>query len=199
MKSCCRRIGHIFTRCALLTFGVALVAQAEVYRWTDAQGNVYFSDQPHAGAKQIELKPTTIVPAQPLPPTHAEPAPGTGQPVTAYESVMVTAPANDSTLRGQQDVAVDVSTVPELQPGHQIVLYVDGSALGGPTTSPHFTLPAVDRGSHQLAAAILDENGIELLRSATTTFHLHKNSVADPAPANPLSNPPPKSKPAPAK
>jgi len=43
---------------ALLLPGLAV---AEIYRWTDAQGRVHFSEKPGAGnAEQIEVKPQVV-------------------------------------------------------------------------------------------------------------------------------------------
>lgn len=168
----------------LLMLAAFTSAQAEVYRWKDADGNVIFSDKPHDGAQIIELGPTTVIPGEPV----AKPADGGSEPApaasapTAYQSIAVVAPADDETLRDQQAVAVDVAIEPALNTelGHRVVLYVDGVALGEPADSPHFTLPAMARGSHQLAAAVVDASGAELIRSTATVFHLHKTSVADP-------------------
>lgn len=35
----------------------ALAAAADVYRWTDAQGTVHYSDQPHPGASAVTVDP----------------------------------------------------------------------------------------------------------------------------------------------
>lgn len=158
--------------------------QAEVYRWKDADGNVIFSDTPHDGAQIIELGPTTVIPGEPLAKpvdAAAEPSPNPALPMS-YQSITVVAPADDETLRDQQAVAVDVAIEPALMvdQGHRVVLYVDGVAQGEPTDSPHFVLPGIARGSHQLAAAVVDAGGAELIRSTATVFHLHKTSVADP-------------------
>lgn len=42
-----------FLLCALLLPGMAT---AEIYRWTDANGQVHFGEAPQAGAVQIEVK-----------------------------------------------------------------------------------------------------------------------------------------------
>ena len=166
----------------LLALTAALQAQAEVYRWKDAQGNVFFSDTPHAGAEIIKLGPTTIIPGQAEPKDQAEPeTPASVTEVSDYESITVIAPGEEETLRDQQTVAVEVLVVPELQVGfgHQVQLYVDGEPFGEPSTFTNFAVPSTQRGSHQLAAAVLDQVGAELIRSSTTVFHLQKISVAD--------------------
>ncbi|AYC34116.1 DUF4124 domain-containing protein [Pseudomonas cavernae] len=36
------------------------LASAEIYRWTDAQGQVHFDQRPQAGAEQVEVKPQVV-------------------------------------------------------------------------------------------------------------------------------------------
>ncbi|MDT4856403.1 hypothetical protein FQZ97_907910 [compost metagenome] len=37
-----------------------LVAVADIYRWTDAEGNLHFSETPPAGAQRVEVKPQVV-------------------------------------------------------------------------------------------------------------------------------------------
>jgi hypothetical protein len=37
-----------------------LLVSAEIYRWTDAQGRVHFSERPAAGAQSIAVKPQVV-------------------------------------------------------------------------------------------------------------------------------------------
>jgi hypothetical protein len=171
-------------RFVLLLFALGAlgaIARADVYRWVDDEGNVIFSDAPRAGAEKIELKPTTIIPGRPVDATVEEGAFDSVPEPRPYSKVTVVAPAADETLRDQQTVAVDVSTEPALQVdfGHKIQLFVDGAAFGAPTAAGHFSLPTVERGTHQLAAAVVDASGAELARSTTSVFHLHKTSIAN--------------------
>lgn len=170
---------------SLLLLSLSLAAPAEVYRRVDAQGNVEFSDTPTEGAEVVQLKETTVIPGAPVPAAGgavdaaAKPA---NEAYAPYQSIAVVAPANEETLRNQETVGVDVEISPELlnSLGHRVQLYLDGVAYGQPASSPHFTLTSVDRGTHQLSAAVLDPGGSELFRSATTVFHMHKTAVADP-------------------
>lgn len=36
------------------------IATAEIYRWTDANGQVHFGEAPQAGAVQVEVKPPVV-------------------------------------------------------------------------------------------------------------------------------------------
>ena len=179
------------TRLALLLLLVATcgAAEAEVYRWKDADGNVVFSDKPHDGAQIIELGPTTVVPGEPVAKDNAQDAPAQVQASepTSYQYIAVVAPRDDETLRNQQAIAVDVVIEPPLQTelGHRVQLYMDGAAYGEPSDSPHFVLPEAERGSHQLAAAVVDASNTELIRSTASVFHLQKTSVANPKTGKP--------------
>lgn len=37
-----------------------LLATADIYRWTDAQGKVHFSETPPPGAQRVEVKPQVV-------------------------------------------------------------------------------------------------------------------------------------------
>lgn len=176
---------HVLLLILLLTAGLAT---AEVYRRVDADGNVEFSDTPTDGAEVVELKEPTIVPGSPVKQVGEEATPQpSGEAYAPYESITVVAPVDDDTLRNQASVGVDVLMVPELlvSLGHRVQLYVDGEPFGAPSGSPHFLLPAVNRGTHQLAAAVLGPDGAELIRSPTSTFHMLKISVANPKTGQP--------------
>lgn len=48
---------------ALLTVTLSAAAAAKLYRWTDAQGHVHYSDQPGGNAREIDPKAPAAVPA----------------------------------------------------------------------------------------------------------------------------------------
>jgi hypothetical protein len=48
-------------RLVFITLLLPALASAEIYRWTDAQGRVHFSEKPGgSGAEQIEVKPQVV-------------------------------------------------------------------------------------------------------------------------------------------
>jgi len=49
----------------ILLCALAPIASAEVYKWTDAQGNVHFGDKPPAGKSETINLPTHEAPAVP--------------------------------------------------------------------------------------------------------------------------------------
>jgi len=36
------------------------LADAQIYRWTDANGQVHFGQRPAAGAEQVEVRPQVV-------------------------------------------------------------------------------------------------------------------------------------------
>ncbi len=165
--------------CGLLT----APAGAEIYRYLDADGKVVFSDEPPpkgTESQNIELPRVNTMPAPPLPtPQAGGSARDAGQ--SAYDSLRVSAPGDDSTLRDNAgNITVRLDLQPPLAAGHQLLVLLDGSeaARGTETT---VTLSNVDRGSHSLQAAVLGADGSELIRSPTVRVHLMRAFVA---PAN---------------
>ena len=57
-----------------LTIIISLPVQAEIYRWTDAQGRVHFGEKPPAGqaAQMLEPKPLNTMPPPPVVPSFVD-------------------------------------------------------------------------------------------------------------------------------
>ena len=93
--------------------------------------------------------------------------------------------ARRETLRDVQLVTVSVSLSPGLQTSfsHEVQLYVDGAPFGQPGEATQFVLEDVERGAHELQAAVFNRSGRELKRSSASVFFLHKHSIVNPAQA----------------
>jgi hypothetical protein len=57
----------------LCSLGLALPAQAEMYKYVDEQGRVTYSNKPIKGGKKVELPELSTMPAPKLPPAAAKP------------------------------------------------------------------------------------------------------------------------------
>ena len=153
----------------------ALPLSAAVYKWVDGSGQVHYSDQPSPGASEVEL-PEAMIYTPPDYGSAGDAAEGdveSGEPVSGggYKTLAVVQPGNDETLRSNEgNVAVSIEISPTLSNGHRFRLYLDGSPISGELTTPQITLQNVDRGSHNLEVAVVDENGQEVLRSTSVTF-----------------------------
>ena len=156
------------------------LASAAIYQTTDEQGNVVFSDEPSSGAEPVDLPPLPTYSA----PKYRAPAAArdsSGKPAAkGYSSLRIRQPEPDATIRDNTGaVAVAVAIEPKLNQaaGHRLQFLLDGQPVGDPGTQTSTTLSNVDRGAHQVQAAVLDASGNELKRSDTVNFYLHRQSV----------------------
>lgn len=167
---------------ALVLLLASLPAWGAIYRWTDSQGNIHFSDKPHPGAKRVDHLPPLETYSPPnLPPAHtSQPqsqsnGQGSAKPRDRYQTLRLTHPQPKQTFRSaERKVAVTVKVTPGLATarGDKLVYYLDGKRVAGPTTSTHIVLNNVNRGTHDVAAAVVGANGKELIRSVPVTFYM---------------------------
>ncbi|MES2817732.1 MAG: DUF4124 domain-containing protein [Pseudomonadota bacterium] len=175
----------------LLLIGLLCVglpaAAAEVYTYIDADGNRVFTDSPGQNkAQRIEMAPSNQISNQPA---AIRPPPAYNAPVLApvYQLLRILVPEPDATIRDGStgDLIVTASSEPGLLAGHNYRLLLDGKPVGDPGRSPVFPLKDVDRGTHQLAVEILDEQGRILERTPTQPFHMMRISLAQKRMTNP--------------
>ena len=166
--------------CLGLLAGSALAdnGQTTVYKWVDAQGIVHYSDQPHPNAQKLEIRGAQTFSAMPLP-QNASPS----QPVetqssdSGYDSCAIAEPADQQMLMNVYQTTAVVETSPQLRPGDQVRLFVDGKQIQGSGSS--FTFP-VERGQHSVQAMVEDSTGQIVCETNTVTFFVHQPSVQNP-------------------
>lgn len=150
---------------------------AEVYRSVDAEGNVTYSDTPHAGATKIDVPSPTIIPSTRAQ-TKLKPD---KQKKTAvpYTSLSIVQPADESTLRNVQSVSVRAQISPNLQTsfGHRAQILFNGQPLGSPGAGLSATINDIERGAHTLQVVVTGKDGATIDQSPVSRFYLHKNSV----------------------
>ena len=163
-----------------ITLLLAMPAAAAIYKWTDADGHVVFSDQPHPGAKKLPEKevPTFNMPQAPAVNTPAKTqkkAPSAG-----YSTVEILQPKNNVAF---WDTAGEVTVEAELKPplhkdlGHKMVLMMDGKPVAQSSGGTTFQLSNVDRGTHTLDLKVENADGKVLASSASVTFTIHRASI----------------------
>jgi len=160
---------------------------ADVYRWTDANGQTHFTDRPRPGAERITI--TFSPPASSLPEGNSraaigrEPADEPPAPVARYQSLTITSPAQEQVLwniEGQLDVAAAVQ--PPLQPGHALQFTLDGRTAVADPGSTRVRFEEVFRGEHSLQVEVVDAQGRPLVASPTTRFFVRQTALPNPAP-----------------
>jgi hypothetical protein len=157
------------------------VLWAEIYKWTDANGVVHFSDKPHPGAAQITLPPVQSFSTPPVPveaaPTFQE---NQEAAVASNENYTITTkePEDLATIRNTQGyIPVSFVVEPELKNGDQIQLLLDGKPMGEPQASTVFALRNIDRGTHTIEAQILNNAGEVVSTSEEITVFMQQPRV----------------------
>ena len=184
---------RLLTACLLCT--LALPAAAQIYKYTDSNGNTVFTNQPPEGqaAESVELPPTNTVEAQKPVVTEQPEQPASDRP--PYSELNLTDIPSDEALRANNGTfSVGVHITPRLAPGHRFRLLLDGQPYGQPSNVPRLQLTNIDRGEHSLAVEIISGER-QIQQSPTVTFTVQRISVNSPARVQPA---PPKPTPKPA-
>ena len=155
----------------------ALVTDAfsEVYKHTNPDGSVTFSDVPtKKDAKPIKLPPTSTYSPPPPSRTESSTRPKPAETVVSYESVSITSPSNDMAVRNNAgNLTIKFSVNPSLQSGHSYVLLMDGKNVGeGVAGSVQLT--NLDRGSHTFTVQVVDANKEMIIQSSAVVVHLQR-------------------------
>lgn len=178
--------------CLLLS--LALPASAQIYKYTDANGNTVFTDQPPEGqpSESVKLPVTNSVSIAPPSAPTAPPSSATEQ-AAPYSTLQLTGIPSDEAMRANNGTfSVGVTIEPRLASNHRLRLLLDGKPYGQPSNVPRLQLNNLDRGEHSLAVEVLSgEQPIQ--QSATSTFTVQRVHIGSPA-----LRPPPKPQPKPA-
>jgi hypothetical protein len=169
--------------CSLML--LALPAFAQVYTYIDSEGNRVFTDKPRSGdAERVELAPSNSMPTiqtQTAPVIEAPP-----EPSQRYSLLRILVPQPDATIRDSAgNLIVSVNSEPKLFPQHSYRLLLNGTQVGEAGSSPVFPLENIDRGTHQLAVEIIDQQGRIIERTPTQPFHMLRISLAQKRMVNP--------------
>ncbi|MBM69146.1 MAG: hypothetical protein CME43_06670 [Haliea sp.] len=152
-----------------LLLPVATQASQPIYKSTDAQGNVVFTDKPPAEGTAREEVTLRRLNTQPAPDMSSAPAPRDiapeAEPAVA-RTVTITSPADQTVIpMGQGDFTVEASAQPPLSSGEKLVLQIDGAPVGDAQTNGRWALTNVLRGGHDLTVVRLGASGAEVARS----------------------------------
>jgi len=147
------------------------VTAETVYKKTNPDGSVEFTDQPSTDSEEVKIrKPTTYqaprLPALNLPTKKLSP--------TFNYQLTINQPVNDSVIVGKMDVSVSVAVQPALLSGrgHQLRYQLAGQSIISRNMSEIFK--NVDRGTHNLTGSIVDRNGEVVSPVVSSTFHMKR-------------------------
>lgn len=166
-----------------LLLPLLLVAQGEVYKVVDKDGNITFTDQrPSTEAEPMDLPPLSVietdiqVPEEAANAEAAEEAPLTPRELRRkYRDFSITSPQNEETFWGTANtVVVTWGSSEELESDLKVLLHVNGESQPAPAGgSISLTL---DRGEHQVFAELRDARNRRIMITSTVTFFVKQHS-----------------------
>ena len=166
-------------RILVLLLAGAGAAHAVVCKTIDADGVVSYTDLPwEECANPIRLPEYSRYAPRLIPGAEGD-APSTPgkPPFTGYQSMRIVQPQAGGAVRNDDGrVPVFISLEPGLQRGHRVTLTIDGRPLSSTFDDLSIELSGVQRGSHELQAAISDANGKRLIESSMVQFTMRQAS-----------------------
>ena len=156
-----------------------------VYKWTDSDGVVHYSDQPVPGAEKIFTTGSSTPggsvssarsanPGVPAPKNDV--APG-----LEYSQFAITSPVPDQTFFGDDAITVHLALVPDLKPDQIITWHLNGRQLDDQAPNvTQFTLPHLDRGTYAIAATVTDQTTGASLSTDSVSFFVRQPSELAP-------------------
>ena len=173
---------HLWRPCLALCLFAAFAAHgAVVYKWTDADGVVHFSDQPVPGAEKIVTSSSTSNGIGGGKTRSGNASPIVAQPpALAYSEFAVESPAKEQVFFNDEIIPVRLALSPGLKPNQTITWHLNGKPLDDqPPTTVSFTLQSLARGTYVIAATITDTVTGESKTSDSVTFYMRQPSELD--------------------
>jgi Domain of unknown function (DUF4124) len=158
---------------------------AVVYKWTDSDGVVHYSDQPVPGAEKIFTAGSPTPGGSASPARTAGPVGSPAKKIVApglnYSQFSITSPLPDQTFFGDDVISVHLALDPVLKPDQTITWHLNGKQLEdqGPTAT-QFALPHLDRGTYAIAATITDQTTGESASTDSVSFFVRQPSALSP-------------------
>lgn len=195
---------HLSTGLSLALFCLSQAGAATVYKWTDSNGVIHFSDQPAPGAERIITQSGPRVSQGQLPSSPRQAAASRrssaktepNDTAVDYSEFEIESPQPDQTFT-DQSVSVRLRLEPDLKPGHLLSLYLNGKLVENQSPkSTQFTLNELPRGSYQLVASVMDAASGETKTTTPVTFNVQRPSILSPqSPLRPRPTPRPTPRP----
>lgn len=154
---------------------ITTTLNAEMYKHTDADGVVTFSDKEVPGSTLVVPRPGNTVTL----PKYTAKKPKDKPVDKGYRLFTIVSPENDTIFNDNTgSIPVIMTLDPELDAteGHSITLYLNGQIVSEKGATLNTTIENIDRGSHTLYAVIFDSAKKSLIQSNSVTVHVKRYS-----------------------
>jgi hypothetical protein len=173
---------HLWRPCLVLCLFAAFAADgAVIYKWTDSDGVVHFSDQPVPGAEKIVTSSTTSNGIGGAAKGASTPLPPSAKPKdAAFTTLSIDSPSKEQVFFNDEIIPVRLTLEPALRPSQSITWHLNGKQLVDQSpTALAFTLQSLDRGTYVIAASVTDSVTGETKTSDSVTFYMRQPSELD--------------------
>ncbi len=143
---------------AILCLTPASLLSQEIYKTTNEDGKVIFSDTPQKNSEKISAELTNI--QQPIEATKTIKRTNRVK-ATGYEARLSSPTEGQFLSPSQRSLTIQISLSQPLQNHHLIEFLVDGKRVASPSTSTSISTPMgiKMRGRHQVSARVIEMNG----------------------------------------
>jgi hypothetical protein len=162
---------------------------AVVYKWTDADGVVHYSDQPVPGAVKIDTgtgparNGTSFGAAPSAASTSAKNGVSSPQAYTLFE---IGSPAHEQSFFGDDPVNAHLSLEPSLLPNHSITWLLNGTPVENQSPDAvSITLKNLPRGNYTISASVADRDTGDARSTEAVNFYVKEPSLLSPQHKNP--------------
>jgi hypothetical protein len=170
----------------LATLAAFAAQAAVVYKWTDSDGVIHFSDQPVPGAEKIHTSSGSLngaaAPASSRSNLDVPPA-GTQReaPALGYTEFAIASPVANQTFFGDEAINVGLTLEPAIKANHTLTWHLNGKEVEDQGSNAiQFKLPHLDRGTYAIAATITDPQSGESRSTDSVTFYVRQPSELSP-------------------
>lgn len=158
---------------------------AVVYKWTDADGVVHYSDQSVPGAEKIIIGASAEHSGTSFGVNASATDAPTKQGVTGspkdYTQFEITSPTHDQTFFGDATVNAHLSLDPALEPNHAITWYLNGAPVASQgSDAVSIALSGLSRGAYVITASLVDPASGESRSAEAVNFYVREPSALSP-------------------
>ncbi len=176
-----------------LLLAVPAFVLAEIYKTTDEEGNVIYTDQkPEPDSQPLELRELSVIspqvrvvaPKEAIRPSQRQSVDGEQQEVTSirdlrrgYRDFAIVSPLHEQSFLGTgNEATIAWNTQYRLQEGMTVTVYIDGKAQP-PTMDSSIKVEKLWRGAHEVYAVLKDDRNRQIATTDPITFFIKQHSV----------------------
>lgn len=164
-------------RLLLLLLFISQPLFAEIYKLTDKNGNITYTDTPEKGAEKVEITAPPLL-HDAIPPSasveqNKVDTLQTTEQKKPYTVFVISSPLNEETIHNNPNIMITIAIEPDLQKGDKIQVFVDERPIGDAVPNTQISIGRLERGIHQVKAVVIDENQKILKISPSITIYAH--------------------------